>query len=995
MQDLIDFCTMDLGQDDIRGLRQAIRILGPSMNDYLYIYDFEKDSYTLPEKAVERFCVPAAEFDNFSKWIEQFVYAEDLPILQADFADIKASPTRTSHDMLYRWLSTDGKPIWINCRGKVIRRDGKPAYVIGCINEVGRDQRADNRSGLLGTFELRKQVEQRLPDLGQGFFLRIGMDDMKDIISRAGTEIADQLTAATAAFIVQSCGEGQYAYRLDGDEFMVVDFSGGTPETAQRIYSSVQDSLCDMMIRTHYKVFLTLSAGVLSFSDVAEPSFSAIIRQTDFILGEAQRMGRNCLRFFSDEAYADFLRYRRLRLQLTSAVERNFEGFEVYYQPVYSVEHQQIDSAEALLRFHSEEYGMVSPGEFIPILEETGLIVPVGRWVMREACEACKKLQALIPGFHVSVNVSSVQIMRSPFWQDLNKIIEEVGVDPASVTCELTESEKLEQDSHVVKTSRQIQYSKVQLALDDFGSGYSNFRYLTELMPNVIKVDRVFTAKAAVDPFEFRLLSVFSEMAHTLGTELVVEGVENETELEAAYLVSADYIQGFLFSKPSPFATVYSMLEQGVQRKKNIQFPKLLYDQYFVSDVLTGDIQSIIWVNLETGDCRTMKKRTPMPLPDSDLKTMVENIRKLDIMHQADAEDLGHFLDLDYIRQCIQEGTRKLSFRTEMKVRGEFEWIRVEIMVPTTYSKQFPFIMLTWKKADVKSCLLEEAMQTRGEDFQRIIRLDLLRNRYVELTVSNGICSSERIYSERAANWFNTFAENGGIHPDDIDTYRDFIDPEILRRRLVAGEKRLTIQCRRKVDGAYRWMRMDWIRGRGFSEQNQVVMLYVLDIHDFYSKEWEERHKIEMMATTDAMTGLRNRYHFMRWCADYDSQGKQEAMGILYMDMNGLKIINDTRGHAVGDEFIRRFGRKLCKLFPEQMCVRMSGDEFMVCFPGATEEETIQAALTAKKSWAKGEMSVAAVGWAWEGACKSVDALVNQAERRMYADKRSSKLRGV
>lgn len=680
-------------------LRKAIQILSPSMNDYLYLFDIENDFYSLSPNVVERFCVPSCEFHNVKDALSQFVYAEDIPLLQADIDEIMTTD-RTSHDLLYRWLSTDGKPIWINCRGTVVRRDGKPIYMAGCINEVGRAQQADNRSGLLGTFELRKHVEQYLPDLPSGFFLRIGMDDMKGIVARFGMEYGDQLTAATATFIVQSCNADQHVYRLDGDEFMVVDFSGGTSEDARKLYNNVQDRIASMLAQTHYKVLLTLSAGVVTCGDLSDPSFASIMRQTNFILSESQKQGQNCFRQYTHEAYARFLKYRNLRMLMISAVEHNFEGFEVYYQPLYSVENRRINSAEALLRFHSEEYGMVPPLDFVPILEETGLIVPVGRWVLREACTACLKLQELIPDFHMSINVSSVQIMRSPFWQDLTTIIQEIGLNPACITCELTESMELEQDSHVMNTSRQIQASKIRLALDDFGTGYSNFRYITDLMPNVIKVDRQFTSKAAVDPFEFKLLSVFSEMAHTLGTELVVEGVENEQELEAAYLVSADYIQGYYFSKPGPFSSIYSMLQEGQSEERSIQFPKLLYDQYFVSDVLTGDIGSLIWVNLENGAFKAMKKRTKLPLPDSTLDQLAEGIVSLGILYPEDEEKLRQFLSLSYVRGRIQEGQTKIAYRLRMKIQKEIKWVLAEITVPTTYSTNFPFVLLTWSKAD-------------------------------------------------------------------------------------------------------------------------------------------------------------------------------------------------------------------------------------------------------------------------------------------------------
>ena len=210
----------------------------------------------------------------------------------------------------------------------------------------------------------------------------------------------------------------------------------------------------------------------------------------------------------------------------------------------------ELTGAETLLRFHSPEGGMVSPGEFIPILEESGLIIPVGRWVLRQALDACREWQKILPEFKVNVNLSYVQVLKSRVLTDVRRIVDEFGVKPSSVCIELTESGYLEENERFDKVWNGLKEYGVLLALDDFGTGYSNLRCLSDLKPAYIKIDRSFTLKALNREYEYRLLNHIVEMSHSLGLHVCVEGIETEGELTKAKQKEPDYIQGFLFGKP-------------------------------------------------------------------------------------------------------------------------------------------------------------------------------------------------------------------------------------------------------------------------------------------------------------------------------------------------------------------------------------------------------------------------------------------------------------
>ena len=291
---------------------------------------------------------------------------------------------------------------------------------------------------------------------------------------------------------------------------------------------------------------------MLDCKDTDEGSYSQVMKYTEFALDEAKRLGKNTCYLYCSEDYEKFLRRRTLNLHLRQAINNQFEGFEAYFQPLFSADDRRLIGAEALMRFHNEEFGMVSPGEFIPILEETFLIVPAGRWIMHEALKMCRDVQTDIPEFKVSINLSHVQILRSSIGREILAAVKQYGLSPDSVTIELTESGLLETDNRFTTLWKHLKQAGIMLALDDFGTGYSNFHYLTDLKPDIVKIDRTFAAKAVTDEFEFEMLSLFSKMVHDLNLKVCVEGVENAGELEKLCQLPPEYLQGFFLGRPCP-----------------------------------------------------------------------------------------------------------------------------------------------------------------------------------------------------------------------------------------------------------------------------------------------------------------------------------------------------------------------------------------------------------------------------------------------------------
>ena len=566
-------------------MEYIVELFNPCMDDYLYVFDLQKDCYKISKHATERFLLPGDNFDDAAKAHHTFVYSEDQSRLDDEFRRIMSGEI-VFHNMHYRWLDRAGKPVWINCRGRVLNdADGKPHFLVGCINEIGQKQKADNVSGLLGESSLSAYVEQFEDGLPDGFFLRIGIDDFRDINGDFGMEYGDYILKSTADCIAENIKPSQRLYRILADEFMVVDFSGGDMEAATELYKNIRKSLDTFIEENGYKSVFTISAGAV---DTAKTSgtYENIMKLSEYALNTAKDQGKNRCYIYMQEDYDVFLRKKQITRQLHHAVNHGFEGFETYYQPIVDTKTRRLVGAEALMRFSMPErcedgetkkeavcvgedghdadekvhWERISPVEFIPLLEETGLSIPAGKWMLHQAISTCSRWQKYIPNFRININLSYVQVMKSRVLTEILTALRLYGLEPSAVGIELTESGYLDTNTHFQKLWDGLKKNGVLVILDDFGTGYSNLHCLGDLRPNYIKIDRSFTLKALNNQYEHDLMTQIITMTHKLDLTICVEGIETEDEFAKISELDPDYIQGFLFGKPQPAEEFYENL---------------------------------------------------------------------------------------------------------------------------------------------------------------------------------------------------------------------------------------------------------------------------------------------------------------------------------------------------------------------------------------------------------------------------------------------------
>lgn len=537
----------------IEQLIAVIEVLQKSSDSYFYIMDLDDDTYIVTHQMLKRFPFADTVTKDARKVMQDVVvYPNDYPKLKEDIGRCTAGE-QAIHSLEYRWFDRQKRIVWVECRGTVIIGKNGHKLLFGRVNEMGKEAKADNITGLRREVRFQYDAEELLRDRPQTirYMMRIGIDNFKEINEKESVEAGDGVLRELADCILAVVDPKVDVYRLMSDEFMIVDAMPDPGKDAQTVYNEIKSRVAASVREKEYSCFYTISAGVLQ--DGFEGKNADTVQSlTEFALNEAKRNGKNQMAFFDRAAYDEYLKRLDIRKLMRRDINDNFKDFEVFYQPIVSVPDYKLVGAEALLRWKCEKYGTVSPGVFIPILEESGLIIPVGRYVLWQAAQVCKKWREIIPNFHINVNLSYVQIHKSDLLEDVDRCVREVGIPPESLMLELTESGYIETDDRIKELFRELKSQNFDVALDDFGTGYSNMRYLQEIEATTVKIDRSFVAQALNNEYDYNIITHIVDMVHSLGSSVCMEGIEKEEELNKMIQAKPDMIQGYYFGRPSP-----------------------------------------------------------------------------------------------------------------------------------------------------------------------------------------------------------------------------------------------------------------------------------------------------------------------------------------------------------------------------------------------------------------------------------------------------------
>lgn len=390
--------------------------------------------------------------------------------------------------------------------------------------------------------------------------LFLSLDGLKNVHETLGRATGDRLLQSVAERLRISAHQGETVARFEGDEFaLLLTQTGGTEgEHVVEVIFQINESLKLPFVVGGHELFITASIGITLYPDDGADA-PTLLKNADAALYRAREQGGDNYQFYTADMNAKAMKRLTLESSLRRALER--DEFEVHYQPVLDTHTRKIVGMEALLRWRHPELGLVQPAEFIPLAEATGMIVPIGEWVLRAACAQSKSWQeAGFAPLALAVNLSARQFQQQNLSEVVVLILQETGLNPRDLVLELTESSIMKNAESAVRTLGALKAMGVKIAIDDFGTGYSSLCYLKRLPIDTLKIDQSFVRDVPTDTDDAALVMAIITLAHNLRLKVVAEGVESEEQLSFLHLLRCDEWQGYLFSKPLPVEAFEGLL---------------------------------------------------------------------------------------------------------------------------------------------------------------------------------------------------------------------------------------------------------------------------------------------------------------------------------------------------------------------------------------------------------------------------------------------------
>ncbi|VVM69036.1 EAL domain-containing protein [Pseudomonas fluorescens] len=440
---------------------------------------------------------------------------------------------------------------------------GNVSHIVGFFADLSVRRQSEERmrylthydelTGLANRSLFRERLSEAHQRVRQGghrslALLHINLDRFKLLNDSLGHEIADQLLQKMARRLVNALPEADTIARLSGDEFAVLFNTYGNLSTLARMATRLSTKLRLPVTVEGHELVISASMGISMLPDNAR-EISALVSQSNIAMQHAKHLGGNNFQFYTDSLQASTLERLQLENQLRKAIEE--KQLKVFYQPKLCLATGRLNAAEALVRWDHPTMGSVPPGVFIGLAEETGLIGPIGEFVLRQACwQACEwQRQGLAP-IRVSVNLSVHQLRQGKLVSLVRQVLEETGLAPHNLELELTESHLLDSVEYIIATFQQLRNLGIKLAIDDFGTGYSSLSYLKRIPVDYVKIDQAFIRGLGEGTVDAAITRAIIAMAHGLSLKVVAEGVEQPEQLEFLKAEHCDEVQGYLVSRP-------------------------------------------------------------------------------------------------------------------------------------------------------------------------------------------------------------------------------------------------------------------------------------------------------------------------------------------------------------------------------------------------------------------------------------------------------------
>ena len=549
-------------EDRLDSLFEAFSIVAEGT--YVYLCDMAYDYSRWSRTAVETFHLPGEYMYAAGDIWEEHIHPEDRDSYHKSIDAIFAGQD-SGHDMQYRARRKDGTYDVCTCMGVVIHNQaGEPEYFGGVIRNHGVQGHVDTLTGLRNQYGFFEDLQNHLDRNTSVRICMVGISKFSEINEIYGYHFGNRVLQKVGRFLFEHVGNAGSVYRLDGTRFCVITSTMDTEAMAER-YAVLREHFRRGFVMDDHSIVLEMNAGSINVDsfDVDDQTVYACL---NFAYGESKvRRQGDLVEFHNNLTDENRDRIEKLHA-IRASITQNYEGFYLLYQPVVDAATEELIGAEALLRWRSEEYGIVPPDHFIPLLEKDPLFPDLGQWILRRALSDAAGILKRDPDFIINVNLSYTQLEKPDFVDMVLGVLKDTGYPPGNLCLEITERCRLLDIELLKNIVVNLRGRGVRIALDDFGTGFSSVGLVKNLPFDTIKIDRSFVMRIEEDEKERELMEHFTGMASTFGAKVCVEGIETPGMRDILQKYRVQSFQGYYYAKPLPIDEFTSWERQHSER---------------------------------------------------------------------------------------------------------------------------------------------------------------------------------------------------------------------------------------------------------------------------------------------------------------------------------------------------------------------------------------------------------------------------------------------
>ena len=515
---------------------------------YVYLCDMKYDFSRWSKAAVDAYALPSEYMYGAGEIWEEVIHPEDRERYHKGIEEI-FSGNASGHDMQYRVRRPDGQYEVCTCSGNVIRDlTGEPDYFVGTLRIHGTQGHIDTLTALRNQYGFFEDLDSCIKRKAVANVIMIGISKFSEINEVYGYHYGNRVLQSFARKILDAVSNTGTCYRIDGTKFAIINYLGSANDLEER-YLDFRNYFREVFRVDNKRIMLEVNCGALKL-DRFELDSQTVYAGLNYAYGESKAHRHGDLVMFNNDLNEDNKQRLEKLHAIRASIKHGYEGFYLMYQPVVDAIAEKMTGAEALIRWKNDDYGLVPPDQFVPLLESDPLFPELGEWIIREALTAAKKILEKIPDFVININLSYTQLERADFVDVVFGILDEMEYPAGHLCFEITERCRLLDIELLKNVVVRLKSKGIMIALDDFGTGFSSVGIVRELPFDIIKIDRGFVQRIEVDAVDRELVKYISGLASIFGAKVCVEGIETEGMRDILQDFHVESFQGYYYAKP-------------------------------------------------------------------------------------------------------------------------------------------------------------------------------------------------------------------------------------------------------------------------------------------------------------------------------------------------------------------------------------------------------------------------------------------------------------